>query len=87
MGIMGVAEVEAVVEVVGEGEGGVGDGVVGMVKRRGNGHGKISTRRAVLITIEREDTTRRWRGQALVPSIWSTAIFLHRFKDRDIVVA
>jgi hypothetical protein len=86
MGIMGVAEVEAVVEVVGEGEG-VGGGVVGMVRRRGNGHGKISTRRAVLITIEREDTTRRWRGQALVPSIWSTAIFLHRFKDRDIVVA
>jgi hypothetical protein len=67
MGIMGVVEVEAVVvEVGGEGEGAVGGEAVGMVRRRGNGHGKTSTRRVVVITIEREDTTRRWRGQALV---------------------
>lgn len=68
MGIMGVVEVEAVVVVVvvGEGEGAVGGEAVGMVRRRGNGHGKTSTRRVVVITIEREDTTRRWRGQALV---------------------
>jgi len=77
MRIMGVVEVEAAV-VVGEVEGEVDGGVVGKVRMRGNGHGKINTRRVVLITIEREDTTRRWRGQALVPSngnsIWSIAI-------------